>query len=64
MSKITKKNKKANSKTQNFENKNILHIIIFFKRTFRISQKTLAKSLTLPIKYFKKLHNFWRSLDR
>jgi len=64
MSKIIKKYKE-NSKPQNFEKKkNISHIDIFLKRTFRIFKKTLVKSLTLPINHHKKFHNFWTSLDR
>jgi len=59
--KIIKKNKKTNCKLQNFEKKNISHINIFFKRTFRIFQKSLVKSLTLPIKHHKKFDNFWTS---
>jgi len=61
MSKILKKIKKTNSKQQNFEKKNISHINIFFQRTFRIFQKSLVKSLTLPIKHHKKFDNFWTS---
>jgi len=38
MSKI-KKNKKTNSKLQNFEIKNILHINIFLKELLEISRK-------------------------
>jgi len=60
MSKI-KKNKKTNSKLQNFEKKNILHINIFFKRTFRNFKKALVKYLTLPQKQHKKFDNFWTS---
>jgi len=60
MSKI-KKNKKTNSKPQNFEKKNISHINNFFKRNFRIFQKSLVKSLWLPIKHHKKFDNFWTS---
>jgi len=56
MSKIIKK---INSKPLNFEEENISHIKMFFKRTFRIFQKSLVKSLTFPIKYYKKFHNFW-----
>jgi len=41
------------------ERKNISHINIFFKRTFRIFQKSLVKSLMLPIKHHKKFDNFW-----
>ena len=37
---------------------------IFFKRAFRIFQKSFVKSLTLPIKQYKKFYNFWTSLDR
>jgi len=48
-----KKNKKINSKQQNFEKKIISHINILFKRTFRIFQKSMVKSLTLPIKHYK-----------
>ena len=59
-----KKNKKINIKQQNFEKKIISHINIFFKRTFRIFQKSLVKSVTLPLKHYKKFHNFWTSLDR
>jgi len=58
MSKI-KKNKNTNSKPQNFEKKNILHINIFFKRTFKIFLKSLVKYLTLPRKQHKKFDNFW-----
>jgi len=61
---MSKKKKKTNSKPQNFGKKIISHINIFFKRTFRISQKSLVQSLTLPIKHYKKFHNFWTSLDR
>jgi len=63
MSKIIK-NKKANTKSQNFEKKYISHINIFFKGTFRIFQKSFVKSLTLTIKHHKKFHNFWTGLDR
>jgi len=49
---------------QNFGKKIISHINIFFKRTFRIFQKSLVKSLTLRIKHYKIFHNFWTSLDR
>jgi len=41
--------------------KNISHIDIFFKRTFRIFLKSSVKSLTLPIKHDKKFDNFWTS---
>jgi len=61
MSKIIKKHKKTNSKPQNFEKKNISHINIYFKKTFRIFQKSLVKSLTLPIKHHKKFDNFCTS---
>jgi len=58
MSKI-KKNKKINSKSQNFEKKIIIsHMNIFFQRAFRIFQKSFVKSLTLPIKHYKKFYNF------
>jgi len=63
MSKI-KKNKRTNSKLKNFGNKIISYINIFSKRTFRIFQKSLIKSITLPIKHYKKFHNFWTTLDR
>jgi len=33
----------------------------FFKRTFRIFQKSLVKSLTLRIKHHKNFDNFWTS---
>jgi len=46
------------------KNKIISHIYNFFKRTIRIFQKSLVKSLTLPIKHYKKFYNFWTSLDR
>jgi len=35
-----------------------IYIYIIFKRTFRIFQKSLVKSLTLPIKHYKKFYNF------
>ena len=56
--------KKTYSKPQNFEIENISHINMFFKRTFRIFQKSLVKSLILPIKHHKKFHIFWPSFDR
>ena len=56
-----KKNKKTNTKVKNFEKK-LFHIsIFFFQRTFRIFQKSLVKSVTLPIKYHKKFDNFLTS---
>jgi len=58
MSKIKKKqivNRKILKK------KNISHVNIFSERTFRIFQKSLVKSLTLPIKPHKKFDNFWTS---
>jgi len=61
MSKIIIINIKTNSKAQNFEKKNISHIHIFFKITFRIFQKSLVKSLMLPIKHHKKFDNIWTS---
>jgi len=63
MSKIVK-NKKTNSKPQNFGTKISSHINIFLKRTFRIFQKSLVKSLTFPIKHYEKFYNFWTTLDR
>jgi len=62
--KLKIKCQKKNSKPQNFRNKIISHSNIFFKRTFRIFQKSLVKSQTLPIKHYKKFNNFWTSLDR
>jgi len=59
MSKIKKI--KKNSKPQNLKKKRISDINIFFKRTFRIFQKSLVKSRTLPIKHHKKFDNFWTS---
>jgi len=41
--------------------KNISHVNIFFKSTYRIIQKWLVKSLMLPIKLHKKFDNFWTS---
>jgi len=63
MSKIIK-NKKINTKPQNFEKKIISHIYTLFKRTFRIFQKSLVKSLTLVKKHDKKVNNFWTSWER
>jgi len=48
-----------NSKPQKFEKKNVSHINIFFKRTFRILQKPIVKSLTLPIKHYKIFGQVW-----
>jgi len=63
MSKIIK-NKKQIVNTRILKKKIISHINIFLKTTFRIFQKSLVKSLTLPIKHYKKFHNFWTSLGR
>jgi len=38
--------------------------LYFFKRNFTNFQESLIKSLTLPLKHYKKFHNFWTSLDR
>ena len=61
MSKIIKKIRKQIVNRKILKKKNILHINIFFKRTFRIFQKSLVKSLSLPIKYHKTFGNFWTS---
>jgi len=37
---------------------------IFFNGTFGIFKKSSVKSLTLPIKHYKKFRNFCTSLDR
>jgi len=50
--------------SREFWKKNISHNNMFFKRAFRIFQKSLVKSLTLPLKHYKKFHNCWSNLDR
>jgi len=60
MSKIIKKIKKQ-ILNRKILKKKISHMNIFFKRTFRIFQKSLVKSLTLPITHHKKFDNFWTS---
>ena len=63
--KYNKKNKKKQIVNHKIlKKKYISQINSFFKRTFRIFQKLLVKSLILPIKHHKKFHNFWTSLDR
>jgi len=61
MSKVIKKIKKQIVNRKILKKKIISHINIFFKRTFRIFQKSLVKYLTLPIKHHKKFDNFWTS---
>jgi len=55
MSKIIKKIKKTNSKPQNFEKKNISHIHIFFKKTFRIFSEIVSKISNLSNKALQKI---------
>jgi len=58
MSKIIKKEKKQIVNLKILTKKYISHMNIFFERTFKIFQKSLVKSLTLPIKHRKKFDNF------
>jgi len=64
MSQIMKKIKKQIVNSRILKTTIISHINIFFKRTFRIFEKSLVKSLTFPIKHYKKFHHFWTSFDR
>jgi len=61
MSQIIKKIKKQILNRKILKKKKYFTYLYFFKRTFRIFQKSLVKSLTLPIKYHKKFDNFWTS---
>jgi len=38
--------------------------LYFFKRTSRNFHNSLVKSLILPLKHYKKFHNFLTTLDR
>jgi len=58
MSKIIKKLKKDIVNRKILKKKYFTYQY-FFKRTFRIFQKSLVKSLTLPIEPHKKFDNFW-----
>jgi len=52
-----------NRKSQNYEKESLSHLY-FFKRTSRNFYNSLMKSLILSIKYYKKFHNFFTSLER
>jgi len=73
MSKIKKKNsnpwnfgkkKKKNSKPWNFGKKKYFTYLYIFKRTSRIFQNALLKSLIYPIKHYKNFHNLLTNMDR
>jgi len=54
----------SNASNKPPQKKIISHKNIFLRRTVRIFKKSLVKSVTLLIKHYTQLHNFWKSLDR